>query len=378
MNTHQYSPKERMLHAYRGVFSDRYPVAPEFWYYYPAKVLGVGMVEFQLEIPHWQALQVTFRKYDTEGWGIVSPHIINHQVKSSSNFTKQDNGRYLLVSETVYNNHLFTSAELFSDDEPSWNVKNIVDDFCDLPDYLDMVFNPDKEYDFAAAKHAYDAVGEDYLLELNIGAQFFDVFAGALGFEKAIEYFYDTDEAVLMRYREQYEEYQLRLIDIACDRSPFESFFIGCGASCNSLLGPALWRKYDKPSVQKMAERLHKRGKLLHLHFHGKCMESVSDFHDIGVDCICPFERGPGGDVSNPDDLKKVRCLLGDKVTFNGNIHTIETLIRGTPDDAIREVSELKQAFFGSPRLIIGTGDQVGKDTKEENLLAMIQEAKKF
>lgn len=30
-----------MLNAYRGVPNDRPPVAPEFWYYYPNKLLGV-------------------------------------------------------------------------------------------------------------------------------------------------------------------------------------------------------------------------------------------------------------------------------------------------------------------------------------------------
>ncbi len=36
-----------MLNAYRGQFSDRVPVAPEFWYYYSAQVLDVDMIEFQ-------------------------------------------------------------------------------------------------------------------------------------------------------------------------------------------------------------------------------------------------------------------------------------------------------------------------------------------
>ena len=35
------TPKQRMLNAYRGLPNDRPAVAPEFWYYYPAKVLGV-------------------------------------------------------------------------------------------------------------------------------------------------------------------------------------------------------------------------------------------------------------------------------------------------------------------------------------------------
>ena len=41
-----YSPAvARMLNAYRGVFSDRVAIAPEFWCYYPAKVLGVDMID---------------------------------------------------------------------------------------------------------------------------------------------------------------------------------------------------------------------------------------------------------------------------------------------------------------------------------------------
>ena len=58
-------------------------------------------------------------------------------------------------------------------------------------------------------------------------------------------------------------------------------------------------------------------------------------------------------------------------------MHTVETLIFGTPEKARNEVREIKQAFAGSPRLIISTGDQVGADTNEEALLAMIDEAKK-
>jgi len=65
-------------------------------------------------------------------------------------------------------------------------------------------------------------------------------------------------------------------------------------------------------------------------------------------------------------------------VTMNGNIHTVETLIRGTEDDARREVGEVWEAFKHTPRVIFGTGDQVGRETPEENLHAMINEAKRL
>ncbi len=59
----QNTGKERMLNAYRGIFSDRIAIAPEFWYYYPAKLLGVDMIEFQREVPFHTALKTTFARF---------------------------------------------------------------------------------------------------------------------------------------------------------------------------------------------------------------------------------------------------------------------------------------------------------------------------
>jgi uroporphyrinogen-III decarboxylase len=50
----------------------------------------------------------------------------------------------------------------------------------------------------------------------------------------------------------------------------------------------------------------------------------------------------------------------------------VETLIRGGPADARREVAEILAAFAGTQRVIVGTGDQVGRETPEANLRAMI------
>jgi uroporphyrinogen-III decarboxylase len=90
----------------------------------------------------------------------------------------------------------------------------------------------------------------------------------------------------------------------------------------------------------------------------------------LGCDCICPFERPPGGDVT---DLKQVRRVLSEHCAFNGNVHTVETLIRGTPAGVRREVSAILEVWGDSPRLIVGTGDQVGGETPDENLYAMIE-----
>jgi hypothetical protein len=40
-------------------------------------------------------------------------------------------------------------------------------------------------------------------------------------------------------------------------------------------------------------------------------------------------------------------------------------------------VLAILEAFDGSPRLIVGTGDQVGGETPEENIQAMIETVRK-
>ena len=89
------TPRLRMLAAYEGRPADKTPVAPEFWYYIPARFLGVPMYTLELEIPHWQALQQTFRHYQCEGWGIVAP---GSPVETHSQLVWRDENR---LEETI-------------------------------------------------------------------------------------------------------------------------------------------------------------------------------------------------------------------------------------------------------------------------------------
>ena len=372
-----YTPKQRMLNAYRGVFSDRYPVAPEFWYYYPAKVLGVDMIEFEREIPFWKALQTTFKKYDTEGWGAVFPQIVNPDTERVVRFEKVSESTFRESVGVKYKGMELTSTKIFDIKEPSWVEKHLAGDENELAAGIDMALFHKNHMDFSSVNEAYKSVGDDYLVEMWMGTPFFDFIAEMMGFETTIMYFLSEDEEKLFAYRERYIEYQKEFIRKVCENTQYDSFVIGCSYSCNSLIGPGMWRKWDKPYIKAMCDEIHKYGKLLHIHFHGRSMETVSDFAEIGIDCVCPFERGPGGDVDGLEGLKKVHRLLQDKVTMNGNVHTVETLIRGTEENVRKEVIEIKEAFQGSARLIIGTGDQVGRETPEENIIAMIEEVKK-
>jgi hypothetical protein len=274
-----------------------------------------------------------------------------------------------------------TSAQRYSREEPSWSVERPIKDLKrDLPAWeLAALGGVPEAMDVSGLIRAWNEVGESYLLEAYLGVPFFDFLATAMqgGLEEGIYTFLEPEmEPKLLELQARFTDYMVRMARTICEKTPLESLCLGCAWSCNSLIGPDLWRRWDKPVIRAIAEEIHRHGKLLHIHFHGKCLETVADFPEIGVDCVCPFERAPGGDIVGLDGLKAVERLLAGRTTMNGNVHTVETLIRGTPDDVRREVREIREAFRGTPRVIIGTGDQVGRETPEENLVAMIEEGK--
>ncbi len=369
--------KQRMLNAYRGQWSDRIAIAPEVWNYYPARVLGVDMIEFQREVPFHQALLKTFGHLGCEGWGVVSCWFDNPDVVVESSEKWVDEQTLEVRSRTLTPRGTLTNTVRFSRDDPSWSVQRPIKDLMqDLPAWEYTVFDVDmKTLNTAPAIQAWHEVGEAYLLEMGLGVPFFDTVGSAFdgGLEAAIFAFMEFEDE-MERLQQKYIEHMVRKTRALCETTPFESYMLGCSWSCNSLLGPNLWRKWDRPGIKAVCDTLREYGKLMHLHFHGKCLETVEDFAQMGIDCVCPFERPPGGDIAGRDGLELVAKRLDGRVTMNGNVHTVKTLIRGTPADVRHEIGEIMAVFSGNPRVILGTGDQVGRETPEENLMAMVEE----
>ncbi len=365
------SPRGRMLAAYEGRHADRVPVAPEFWYYIPAQILDIPMYELELEVPHWQALQQTFRHYGCEGWGIVAPDVPQMRA-ATTRVTQLDPGQFEQRTELRIAGNTLVWRRRLDSIEPSWIVERPVKDFDrDWPSYEVLAFAPLETLDWTPVQMALDAVGDDYLLEVFAGFPFIDFLGESRegGLERVILDLVDR-EPEMLALQARYIEYLSTKIEAAFLNTTARSIFIASGWSSLSLLSPRVWRKWEKPVLAAAVAAAHACGGLIHHHFHGRCHGVLPELADLGLDCICPFERPPGGDVT---DLSEVRATLGDRTAFNGNVHTVNTLLTGSPDDVRREVEEVLAAFEGSPRLIVGTGDQVAAGTPDENIFAMIE-----
>jgi len=367
-----------MVAAYRGLPVDGVPVAPEFWYYIPARLLGVDMITFERQVPLWEAHQRTFRHYGTEGWSVAGGSIPSPGVRSREDWVDIGGGRFesRVVTETPHG--VLRSRTLFDRAEPSSAIERPIKDFVtDWPAYEAASLGAVEEADWSGVRRALAAVGDDYLLEVGVGVPFFDYIAlGREGGPTRALFDLADHGPFLQSLHERYLAHMRRLARAACEQTAAEALFIGCAWSCLSVLSPDLWRRWDAPVIRAVAEEAHRGGRLLHVHLHGRCAAIVADLPDTGADCVCPFERPPGGDTT---DLSVVREQLRDRVTVNGNVHTVETLIRGGPDAVSLQVEEILDRWGVPPsRLILGTGDQVGRETPEENIAAMIETGRRL
>lgn len=157
-------------------------------------------------------------------------------------------------------------------------------------------------------------------------------------------------------------EYNLKLID------EYLKFNIDCihinddyGQQSGLIMGPVLWRKFFKPGLKTMSERIKSKGKLVYLHSCGNISEIMPDLIEIGIDIINPLQ---------PEvmDVFKLKEEFGAKITFHGGISEQKTLNFGTPDDVESEMKEKIKKLGKGGGYIIAPSQGMTRDIPAENV----------
>ena len=77
-------------------------------------------------------------------------------------------------------------------------------------------------------------------------------------------------------------------------------------------------------------------------------------------------------------NLAEVKKLYGDRLALMGNLPTTTLMLSGTPEEVRRAAREAMDAAAEGGGFILSTGDQCGRDTPDENLFAMVDEARNY
>ena len=369
--------RERYLVAARGGQPDRVPIAPELFYYIPVRVTGLRCIDVApvgLTLPFhqlktWQAQLACARHFDFCGWVMPAANAIHDKVVTETEIATRPDG-----SRDVRLTHHTTAGTVqeaywFPVDDAAWHTERCVKDpERDWPAYLDLFFGDPIDLDLREVSEAAAETGGQGIISVYVGSPFTDWLCGARdgGYERVIYELMDRPD-FFRPLQARYIEYMVAKTHLLCQQARFDELFMGNEFSELPLLSPRLWRQWDYPVMQAFCATAAAYGCVTHCHQHGSVSAILADIARTGLNVLCPLEAAPGGDV----ELAQVKREYGDALCLKGNVST-NLLLNGTPEEVRGAVRACLEA--GKPRggFILGTGDQVARDTPFANIEAFV------
>ena len=187
------------------------------------------------------------------------------------------------------------------------------------------------------------------------------------GFENVLMDPY-VNEVGFCRLRDAVVEHNLAIIDQFGKRNVQAVFFSDdWGSQRGLLMNPDDWRRFYKPSYQRMFDRVRAGGAHVWMHSCGDVTAILPDLIEMGLNVLNPVQP-------QAMDVRQLSREFGGKVCFNGGVDVQGTLIRGTPEDVKREVHELV-ALFGkfNGGYIGGPSHSIMPETPLDNVIAMCE-----
>ena len=165
-------------------------------------------------------------------------------------------------------------------------------------------------------------------------------------------------------------DHHLELLDCVLDRD-FEAVHIGddWGQQQGMIMGPQMWRKFIKPGMAKMFDKIKSAGKQICLHCCGDVREIFPDLIDMGVDIYNTLQ---------PEiyDLKEMKRQYGKDITFYGGISTQQFLPFATVEEVKVKTRQVRDILGENGGYIISPTHAVTADIPVENVMAMVEAAK--
>ena len=162
-------------------------------------------------------------------------------------------------------------------------------------------------------------------------------------------------------------EYNLQIIDAALDYD-IDGFYFGddYGQQNGLIMSPEVWRKFIKPGLARMFEKVKSAGKVVALHSCGNIRQILGDLIDIGLDVYQTVQ---------PEvyDIKKLKTDFGNNLTFWGGISTQQTLPFVSPFE-LREIVKKTIAIMADKGgYIVGGTHRIPADVPVENVIALVE-----
>jgi uroporphyrinogen decarboxylase len=373
--------KERLLTVLRGEIPDCVPVSPDTSNMIPARLTGKPFWDLYLynDPPIWEAYIACAKRFNIDALmdGYFPFRWPSDPVDSRvwERFIVFRNAERLVTQASFLEN----GRRVWSDrvdvyyvaDPPTWGVPPAKIGLPATPLHYEPVTGV-KPVDtgLAGLRRTKELLGDQGLVGV------FITYSCLQGSEEAIYYYADHPEALEKVKEQRLAEVERRFADLMSMRPEDRPDFLCVGSSGTLVFQtPSFFREHAFPAVKRAIELAAKAGLPTHVHSCGPEKELVRIMtEETALTVIDPLEIPPMGDCV----LADLKRLYGAKIVLKGNLHTTEIMLRGRPKDVATASRKAIDDAAAGGRFILSTGDQCGRDTPDENLLAMVEVARSY
>ena len=370
--------RQRLLTVLQGGIPDCVPVAPDFSNMIPARLTGKPFWDLYLynDPPIWEAYIQAAKHFDIdsvmdgyfpltfadeeidEGWEDYIVYRSPERIVTQAG-RRENGGMAWRRVVTVY----------YVADPPTANVPPAKIRLPLIPTHWEPVEGR-KPVDIGpqGLKRVIELLGDQGLVGVWLAS------SSALGNEADIYNYYDHPE-LHERWAEERVERVLRRFERLMSLEVKPDFLCVGGSGTLVFQTVKIFRQLSFPAVKKAIELASVAGMMTHVHSCGPekaLVKIMAEETDLTV--IDPLEIIPMGDC----DLAEIKRLYGRRLTLKGNLHTIQVMLRGTPDEVAAASRRAIDDAADGGRFILSTGDQCGRDTPDANLRAMVETARTY
>jgi len=168
-------------------------------------------------------------------------------------------------------------------------------------------------------------------------------------------------------------DYILASMDLLFKRFEFDGIALSddYGTQHRLIMSPEMWREYIKPYLSEIYATAKTYGYTIFHHTCGDASLIIPDMIELGLDILHPIQP----EAMGPYLLTR---KFGKDLTLCGGVSTQNLLPFGTPDEVRAEVKRLKTHMGASGGYILEPGITLQSDIPVENMVAMIDEARKL
>jgi uroporphyrinogen decarboxylase len=207
---------------------------------------------------------------------------------------------------------------------------------------------------------------KDCFLMMVIGWSMFERSWLLMGMENVLTYMI-TNPDELDDFYDRNCGYLLKIVDIALGYKEIDGVYFGddWGQQKGMIMGPRHWRRFVKPRMARLYDRVKSKGKYTLQHCCGDVKDIFPDLIEIGLDCFQTFQ---------PEiyDIVEMKRIYGGSIAFWGGISTQKCLPWMTPEQVKKEITRVVKIMRPQGGFIAAPTHAVPYDVPPENIVAMM------